>query len=46
MHVSGVKVVDMCLDAVVKGCASAAPAVLGLCGSVYVVVLSIATMVW
>ena len=45
MHVSGVEVVSMCLDVVVNGCASAALAVLGLCGSVYVVVLSIATMV-
>ena len=29
MHVSGVVVVSMCLDAVVNGCASAAPAAVG-----------------
>ena len=29
MHVSGVEVVSMCLDAVVNGCASAAPAAVG-----------------
>ena len=45
MHVSGVEVVSMCLDAVVNGCASAALAAVGPMRFSHVVVLSIGTMV-